>query len=307
MSWRTVFISNPASLCVEQGSLVVKQEQNKAKIPMEDIGVLVLEHAQISITAPALSALAEAQVAVITVNASHLPNGVLLPFLSHSRALKVLRTQMQVSQPVKKRLWQHIVSHKINNQACVLAQQGLKEQAEILWGMASSVRSGDSLRTEAKAAQYYFKHVFGKGFNRSQDRFYNAAVNYGYAVIRGVLARNAVAYGFLPALGLFHCSEQNAFNLADDLIEPYRPVLDLFVLQHFPQEPQHALDVASKTTLVRILQQDVAMTFYGGNRGGKCTVLAAAETTVTSLSSVFLSNVSCDQLAMPVLAGACAE
>jgi CRISPR-associated protein Cas1 len=282
MAWRSVVITQPSRLRLEQKALLVEQDAGSVRIPLEDISVLVIDQPQVSLTAQLLSACAARQIAVITVDETHTPNGVLLPHLPHSRALQVMRKQLDMSQPRRKRLWQGIVQRKINNQAEVLQRSGL-EAANLLHQMARDVKSGDSGNLEAHAAQAYFRALFGLGFSRAQERLHNAALNYGYSVIRSALARNLVAYGFITAFGLHHKNEQNAFNLADDLIEPFRPILDAHVLGKLPlNDDDRDLSREDKAHLVNVLHQDVAMIQLDGI-GGHSTLLAAAEAIVISL------------------------
>ena len=283
MAWRSVVITQPARLKLEQKALRIEQDAGSARIPLEDIAVLVIDQPQVSLTACLLSACAAAQIAVITVDASHTPSGVLLPFLPHSRALQVMRKQLALSLPRSKQLWRGIVQRKLNNQAEVLAWQGHDAACQRLHALAKTVRSGDAGHAESQGAQIYFRHIFGSGFNRTQDRFHNAALNYGYSVIRSALARHLVAYGFLPAFGLHHKSEQNAFNLADDLIEPFRPILDAHVLDYAPPGTiPRELTREDKAHLVSLLHQDVTVHSPAGVVT-QSTVLTAAETVVTSL------------------------
>ncbi|MDO8892070.1 MAG: type II CRISPR-associated endonuclease Cas1 [Sulfurimicrobium sp.] len=300
MGWRSVVIANPATLTLVDRALTIEQGTNSARVMLEDISVLVLDHPQISLTAPLLSACAEAQIAVLTVNASHLPNGVLLPYLPHSRALKVMTAQLAQTQPDRKRLWQRIVRFKIRNQASVLARAGQPDDARRLQQLARDVRSGDPDNCEAQAAQIYFRGLFNPHFHRGQSRFHNAALNYGYAVVRAAIARTLTGYGFLPAFGLFHHSEQNAFNLADDLIEPYRPLVDAAVLAHYPEEPARDLEPADKGRLVSLLHEDVTLSSHSPE-DGSCTLLAAIEATISGLSAIVLQNAQHERLALPLL------
>ncbi len=300
MSWRSVVIANPAALTLEDRALTIAQGGNTARVMLEDLSVLVLDHPQISLTAPLLSACAEAQVAVLTVNASHLPNGVLLPYLPHSRALKVMTAQLALPQPARKRLWQRIVQFKIRNQAAVLARARRNDDARHLRRLAGEVRSGDPGNHEAQAAQVYFRGLVNPHFQRDQARFYNAALNYGYAVVRAAIARTLSSYGFLPAFGLFHHSEQNAFNLADDLIEPYRPLVDAAVLAHYPEEPDRDLIPSDKGRIVALLHDDVTLSSHSAE-DGRCTLLAAIEATVSGLSGIVLQDAPHERLALPLL------
>ncbi len=282
MGWRSVVISQPARLSLGRQSLQIEQDQGKAQVPLEDISVLVLDQPQVSLTGQLLAALAEAQIAVLTVGPDHHPNGVLLPFLPHSRALKVMRAQLAVGAPQHKRWWQRIVRQKIANQAQLLLRFN-RQPASHLLALVARVRSGDPENFEAQAARAYFPALFGADFQRGQARFYNAAINYGYATLRAALARTLCAYGFLPAFGLHHCNELNAFNLADDLIEPWRPVLDGWILQQFPNELLPELTPVQKGEIVSVLHQDVRLTGHSAP-DGKCTVLAGIEASVQSLA-----------------------
>jgi CRISPR-associated protein Cas1 len=284
MAWRSVVITQPARLRLDQRALAVDGDAGTVRIALEDISVLVIDQPQVTLTAQLLSALAEAQIATITVGADHHPNGVLLPHLPHSRALKVMRAQLAMSQPRRKRLWQHIVQRKINNQADVLQCYGHDASVRRLQALARGVRSGDAGYAESHAAQAYFRQLFGSDFTRTQARLHNAALNYGYSVIRSALARHLVAYGFVTAFGLHHRSELNAFNLADDLLEPFRPLLDAHVLQHFPLgAAERELDRADKAWIVGVLHADVRIVTIGAGQQ-RCTLLAASEAAVVSLS-----------------------
>jgi CRISP-associated protein Cas1 len=301
MGWRSVVIANPSVLCLEDRALTIKQNGSAARVMLEDISVLVLDHPSISLTVPLLSACADRKIAVITVNTSHLPNGILLPYLPHSRALKVIQAQLNMTRPDKKKLWQRIVQFKIRNQAALLISCNKIDSGSRLKQLALNVRSGDPDNYEAQAAQLYFRGIFDKKFNRSQLRFYNAAINYCYAVIRGAIARTLVGYGFVTAFGLFHHSEQNNFNLADDLFEPYRPIVDASVINHYPEEPDRDLEPADKGRLVAILHTDVTLSSHNTKNanGGRCTMLAAIEATISGLSSIILNGAVHDRLVLP--------
>lgn len=283
MAWRSVVIANPARLKLKHRALLVEQDSGSVSVPLEDIAVLIIDHPQITLTAQLLSACAGQQIAVITVDGSHTPNGVLLSHLPHSRALKVMRAQLALGLPSRKRLWQGIIQRKIFNQAQLLSRQGHAEASGRLHAIATGVRSGDPDNFEAQAAQVYFRALFGDTFYREQNRFYNAALNYGYSILRSALARSLVGYGFLPAFGLHHRNEQNAFNLADDLIEPYRPLVDAHVLIHHPCEPERELEPADKSHLVSLMHLDAPRLDETGHIGYS-TVLALIDATVISLT-----------------------
>ncbi len=291
MTWRSVVISNPAKLRRVHFSLAIEQTQT-ATIPFEDIAVIVLNHREITLTHPVLSACGEYGISLFATSDTHHPSGVFLPFLSHSRATRWMRLQLDMPRPVAKQAWASIIRQKISNQAACL-RLSRRDGVARLESYTRRVRSGDSDNLEGQAAAFYFAQLFGRGFYRGQARWVNAALDYGYAVLRGTIARGLVAHGLLPSLGLFHASEQNAFNLADDVIEPFRPIVDLFVAQHLcPDEAE--LSPADKVALVGLLNVDVGMP------RGKMSVLSAIEQCVESLARIYESD---SELELPVLLG----
>jgi len=229
MGFRNAMIMGDVELALKNGRMYDKSS-NGPMIPVEDIDTVLVESRQSTISTALLAALAAQGAALFVCNEKHMPNAVLLPFHQHSRQSDVMRAQLGLSKPTKKRTWQQIVAAKIQNQATCLQLQGQESAALYLNNTAKAVRSGDEGNAEATAAAYYFKRLFGRGFTRkNEEDTRNAALNYGYAILRGCVARSLVVYGFLPAFGLHHHSALNQFNLADDLIEPFRPLVDLFV------------------------------------------------------------------------------
>ena len=275
MVWRSVVINQPAKLKREQFALLVEQE-NSARVPFEDIAVIILNNREITLTHPVLSACAEYGIALYATGNNHQPSGVFLPFQSHSRATRILRLQLSLDKPTGKRAWATIVQVKINNQALCMKTLNAGDY-ERLESYARRVRSGDTGNMEAQASAYYFPQILGRGFHRNQEGWANAALDYGYSVMRGACARALVAHGMLPSIGLFHRSEQNAFNLADDLIEPYRAIVDLHVATHRKMDNSAALSPADKVALVGLLNVDVAMP------RGVMSVLASIEQAAESL------------------------
>jgi len=293
MVWRSVMISRPARLRREHYSLAIDQEET-AFVPFEDIAVIVLNHREITLTHPVLSACGEYGISLFSTGDNHQPNGVFLPFLQHSRATRMLRLQLDIARPAAKQAWAAIVRCKIANQARCLTLARVKG-AERVESYARRVRSGDAGNCEAMAASYYFPRLFSQGFDRGQDSWINASLDYGYAVLRGAIARGLAAHGLLPSLGLFHGSEQNAFNLADDLIEPFRPIVDLHVARHLPNEERELLP-KDKVSLVALLNVDVTMP------RGTMSALAAIEQCVESLTRFYESG-NADSLELPMLTG----
>ena len=183
MVWRSVIINQPAKLRREHFALVVEQEQS-ARVPFEDIAVIVLNHREITLTHPVLSACADYGIGLYSTGDNHQPNGVFMPFLQHSRATRMQRLQLDLDKPSTKRAWARIVQSKINNQARCMELVRVAG-ADRLASYARRVRSGDSGNLEAQASAYYFPQVFGRSFHRSQENWTNAALDYGYAVLRG--------------------------------------------------------------------------------------------------------------------------
>lgn len=297
MVWRSLVINKPARLKREHFALLIEQEQ-AARVPFEDIAVIVLNHREITLTHPVLSACAEYGIGLYATGDNHQPSGVFLPFQSHSRATRMLRLQLNLDKPTTKRAWARIIQSKINNQASCMRQLGVLDP-ERLDSYARRVRSGDTGNMEAQASAYYFPQVFGRSFHRSQNTWVNAALDYGYAVMRGACARALVAHGLLPTIGLFHDSEQNAFNLADDLIEPYRAIVDLQVgtaVKQKNSEPDAELSPTDKALLVTLLNIDVEMP------RGVMSVLASIEQAAESLMRLYDGG-SEEVLELPQLIG----
>ncbi|TKT90942.1 type II CRISPR-associated endonuclease Cas1 [Dyadobacter frigoris] len=237
---RTLHFGNPAYLSLNNAQLSIDlphlrefgEEHSKKSIAIEDIGVLILEHKQITITHGCIAALLENNVAIITCNHSHHPTGLLLPLEGNGLQSKTYRYQIEASQPLKKQLWQQTIQAKIYNQAAVLRERGIPMENMLHW--VKSVRSGDPDNFEGRAAAYYWKNVFPKKvefFRGREGNPPNNLLNYGYAILRAIVARGLVSSGLLPTLGIHHHNQYNAYCLADDIMEPYRPFVDQIVLK----------------------------------------------------------------------------
>lgn len=279
MTWRSVMISRPATLRREKFALLIEQEQT-ARVPFEDIAVIVLNHREITLTHSVLSACGEYGIGLFSTGPNHHPNGIFMPFLPHSRGTRMLRLQLDLGRPVAKRAWQAIIQAKISNQAECLKLTG-NAGVERLESLSRRVRSGDPDNLESQASGLYFRSLFGNSFHRGQPLWINAALDYGYTVFRAAIARGLVAHGFLPAFGLFHASEQNAFNLADDLIEPFRPLVDLHVFENRIGHDVDELQPADKAALVSLLNVDLMMP------RGTMSALSAIEQAVESLARLY--------------------
>lgn len=230
-------IANPAYLKVRHKQLWIEERKGDThSLPIEDLGVLILEDPAIVITQAALVACQEANIAVVICDRGHLPFSLILPMTQgHSLHAKILRQQVQLKLTNKKRLWQRIVRQKIKEQALTLTL--CQKDAEKLYALIPRVRSGDSQNHEAQAAKIYWPLLFGSSFKRDVDgEGINALLNYGYAIIRALIARAIVAGGFHPALGLHHHNQYNGYALADDLMEPFRPWIDFLVFRSISDE-----------------------------------------------------------------------
>lgn len=254
MAFRNIIIENPAHVSVRNSQLIIRTDKEHS-VPLEDVSALLLESRQTTITTAALSQLGQCGCAVFTCDEKHMPCAVLTPFHRHVRELSVLRSQLDTGEPRKKQLWRSIVQAKIRNQAICLQLIGKADRANGLFAMVDEVRSGDTGNVEATAARYYFAALFGSDFSRGDDCGWNAGMNYGYAILRGAIARCLAVSGFLPALGLHHRSTLNPFNLADDLIEPFRPVVDLMVAEKMTADD--ALTPSCKRMLFNCLNLDI--------------------------------------------------
>lgn len=225
---RTICIQNPASIAVKNGSLAISQDGNlRGLVPLEDIWVLIIESHQVQVTAAALSRLVDAGIGVMLCGDDHMPNGLLLPIGAHSRHAAIVDDQLAISKPLKKRLWQRIVKAKIANQGRVLDLLG--SDGSSVRGLVNEVLSGDTSNRESVAATAYFRRLLPRGGRRAGP--YTPALDYGYTVLRSGIGRTAVSGGWLVSRGIHHSNNLNAFNLVDDLIEPFRPVVDLLVVQ----------------------------------------------------------------------------
>lgn len=297
---RTLYFGNPAYLSLENGQLLIKlpevekdkdlpaiiKKAAKTSIPIEDIGVLILDHQQITITQALIAALLENNVAFIPCDSTHHPFGLLLPLSVHTVQNERFRVQMAASVPLKKQLWQQTVQAKILNQAILLRQKGLEMENMMTW--AANVRSGDVDNYEARAAAYYWKSIFPEKlqFLRRRDgEPPNNLLNYGYAILRAIIARGLVASGLLPTLGIHHRNKYNAYCLADDIMEPYRPFVDQVVYDIVVQEIDYTdLSVSIKRKLLEIPSLDIKI---GGERS---PLLVGLQRTTASLVRCFEGN-----------------
>lgn len=295
---KTLYFGNSAYLSLRNEQLVIKlpevevdsdipdalKRQAEVTKPIEDIGVVVLDHRRITLTTGVLEALLANSCAVITCDRQSMPVGLLLPLCGHSTQNERFRKQLDASLPLKKQLWQQTIRAKINNQASVLSSHaGIEVKCMRIW--AESVKSGDADNVEARAAAYYWKNLFPQieGFIRARDGAPpNHLLNYGYAILRAIVARSLVISGLLPTLGIHHHNRYNAYCLADDIMEPYRPYVDELVCQLIVEfGVQAELTKSLKTRLLSIPTLDV---FIEGKRS---PLMVAVSQTTSSLYKCF--------------------
>lgn len=285
----TLCFSHPAYLSLRNGQLAIKLEPQdnepgkQATIPIEDIGVVVLDHRQITLTHGALSALVDNNAAVVTCNEAHMPVGLLLPLEGHTVQSERFQDQISASLPLRKQLWQQTVQQKILNQATLLNElHGIEVGNMRQW--SADVHSGDSTNLEGRAAAFYWSQMFPAipDFTRSREGAYpNNMLNYGYAILRAVVARALVSSGLLPTLGIHHHNRYNAYCLADDIMEPYRPYVDRLVVQIMAECSDVEITTAIKSRLLTIPTLEVHI---GVQRS---PLMVAASQTTASLARCF--------------------
>lgn len=283
---RTIYIGNPSYLKTKDNQLVVQCpefKELKGTVPIEDMALLVLDHPQITLSSQLLNKLMGNTIAIVHCDNHHLPNGLMLPMVGHTELTERWRYQLNASTPLKKQLWKQIVASKINNQKKLLVanNQPIKAMDSYL----EKLTSGDETNMEGKAANHYWKHILN---NFQRARFGNAPnnfLNFGYAVLRSIVARALVSSGLLPALGLFHKNKYNPYCLADDVMEPYRPFVDKLVLDYINTHPEEEeLTKQAKAHLLTIATQDVVID------AKQRPLLVAVTTTTASLHKCFTAE-----------------
>ena len=294
---KTLYFGNPAYLSLKNGQLVIKlpeiekndslpdtfRQQSQVTKPIEDIGVVVLDNKQITITSGALEALLENNCAVITCDSKSMPVGLMLPLYGNTTQNERFRQQLSASVPLMKQLWQQTIKAKIYNQAFLLnACTNEENKCMKIW--ATEVKSGDSDNLEARAAAYYWKRLFPiEGFTRDRNGMPpNNLLNYGYAILRAVVARALVSSGLLPTLGIHHHNRYNAYCLADDIMEPYRPYVDQLVYNMIQTSPDYQeLNKSIKAQLLSVPTLEVIIA------GKRSPLMVAVSQTTASLYKCF--------------------
>ena len=303
---RTLYFGNPAYLSLKMKQMVVRipqkddgdlpsEEDMVRTVPIEDLGLIILDNKQITITQGLIDALLENNCALITCDSKRMPVGLMLPLAGNTIQNERFRSQLDSSLPLRKQLWQQTIEAKIRNQAAVLRYvTGMEHKNMIKW--SDSVRSGDADNMEARAAVYYWKTIFPNDpcFIRDrEDDGANALLNYGYAILRAVVARALVGAGLLPTLGIHHHNRYNAYCLADDIMEPYRPYVDKLVVEMLEDGAEDKLNATNKVKLLNIPVIEVKI------NEKRSPLMIAVSQTVSSLVKCFRGD--CRKLIYPDL------
>lgn len=289
---RTILIENKSAITSKNLQLVIKSEIRESCIPIEDIGFLVLDNAEIYISITAMNLMIENNTSVIICGKNHLPNGMFLNLNSHHIQQEIFKNQIDASIPLKKQLWQQTIVEKIKNQGLLLQKITTKNNSfEFL---ASKVLSGDTTNMEGVAAQQYWKAFFdpsdselAKQINFKRERFGdypNNFLNYGYAILRAATARALSGSGLLNTLGIHHKSKYNAFALADDIMEPFRPLIDEKVFEIMQQYDEQELNTKIKSELLQVLTRTVYF------KGEKSPLMVSLQKTASSLQQCFTGD-----------------
>jgi CRISPR-associated protein Cas1 len=285
---KTILIENKSAVTMKNQQLVLKTELRESIIPIEDIGFLVLDHSEIYLSIPAMNALIENNTALIICGKNHLPNGLFMNLNSHHIQQEIFRNQIEASVPLKKQLWQQTIVEKIKNQGALLSK--ITKRTNSLEFLASKVLSGDSSNMEGVAAQYYWKHfpfpnLAKEGIKRERFGDYpNNFLNYGYAILRAATARALSGSGLLNTLGIHHKSKYNAFALADDIMEPFRPVVDEAVFEIMRHYDEQELNTEIKAQLLQTLTRTVYF------KDEKSPLMVALQKTASSLQQCYTGN-----------------
>lgn len=280
---RTVLVENKTTITTKNLQLVLKSEIRESSIPIEDIGFLVIDNNEIYLSIPAINLLTENNTAIIICNTNHLPNGMFLNLNSHHIQQEIFKNQINASVPLKKQLWQQTIVEKITNQGILLEK--ITGNKNALPFLASKVLSGDSTNMEGVAASQYWKSFFENDFKRERFGDYpNNFLNYGYAILRAATARALSGSGLLNTLGIHHKSKYNAFALADDIMEPFRPIIDEKVFELMQKYKEQELNTILKAELLQILTRTVYF------KDEKSPLMVALQKTASSLQQCYTGD-----------------
>lgn len=277
---RSILIENKSKVTCKNLQLIIKSDLREASIPIEDIGYILIDNPEIYISMTAMNELVNNNAAVIICDSSHMPNGMFLNLNSHNIQQEIFKHQINATQPLKKQLWQQTIIEKITNQGILLKK--ITKQKNTFEFLASKVMSGDTTNMEAVAANFYWKSFFEIDFKRERFGSYpNNFLNYGYAILRAAAARALSASGMLNTLGIHHKSKYNAFALADDIMEPFRPIVDEAVHHIMQNYENQELTTEIKSELLQILTRTVYF------KDEKSPLTVALQKTASSLQQCY--------------------
>ena len=281
MSFKQIFIKSKSYLSYQHNSMSVKNDSTQTLISLDDIDIVMIENQQTTITSALLSNMAKANISVVFVDDKFTPSAISIGLYKNSRTTKIQKAQVSIKKPRLNRLWRDVIYSKILNQGDVL--NTIKDD-DYLYYLLKKINSGDRGNVEAVGAAYYFRELFGKDFCRSNiEDSRNIALNYGYSIIRSSIARHIIAYGLNPSFGMWHSSELNGFNLADDLIEPFRPIVDKYVLENISKKRE--VDFHNRQDLVGLLYSKIK-----NSKGQNSSVNEAIKNIVSSYQSFCLNK-----------------
>lgn len=291
---QTLMFTSPVYLALKDQQMVItfKDNQDTVTRPIEDIGFVVIEHPQVSISVPLLNELADNNVSVVFCDKKQMPKTMLMTLDGNTTQQESYKYQIDASTPMKKNVWKQLVESKIKNQALLLNKVG--KNGDVLKQYYMNVKSGDTDNREAAAAREYWGRIFGDGFKREREGLPpNNMLNYGYTILRAAVARALIGSGLYPAFGVFHRNRYNAFPLADDVMEPYRPFVDEIVYHLYYDGSVTELDSQSKGELLRVLFSDVRM--------GKVTRPLENALSLTTASLLRMYKGETDKLSLPMI------
>jgi len=289
---QTLMFTSPVALSLKYGQLVVKSLDDDKTLtrPVEDIGFLVIDNPMISLTIPLLNELVANNVAVIICDKKQMPQAMLQPLVGNTTLQESYKFQIEATSPLKKQMWKQLIEAKIKNQAALLDRVG--KDGKILKPFYANVKSGDTDNREGAAARVYWTQLFEDGFKREREGDSpNQLLNYGYTILRAAVARALVGSGLYPSFGIFHRNRYNAFPLADDVMEPYRPFVDEVVYSLYHDDKVADLDKNAKSRLLRVLFADVKI--------GRMTRPLEVALSLTTASMVKMFKGDCQKLSLP--------
>ena len=290
--FRTLLVNSGQRIGIKDNWLTVETSEGEKRVPIEDLYAVVVDNQASYLTTPAIHRLTQAGTHILICNEKHVPVSLILPLNTHYHPLTVIRRQIEMSDSFKNALWDKIVKSKIRNQAKVLELCGGKpDKVARIYELAEEVTEGDSGNREGIAAKMFFREMYGSEFVRMNDDGINAALNYGYAIIRSSICKTLCAYGYNCVIGIHHISESNPFNLADDMMEPFRPVVDMWVDDNH-EDLMEGLTRRQRSELVSLVNDYVML------NGRKMRIRNAMDDYVSSLTTAILRSKP-DALSLP--------